>query len=110
MADKKVEKKAYTVNSTKKVITIDDTVKQTKRDEDDIKLYISVGYTIRHKSKERVRIATERATKENLTDAKILEALKGDEDKLKEYKKIKAEGGFFKAKSWYNKNCKAAVK
>ena len=99
------DKKAYTVNPDKKVITIDESVKMSDRDDKDITRYMSVGYTIRYKSKDRVKKATERAQADNLTDKAILEALNGDEKKKAEYIKVKKEGGFFKAKSWYKKNC-----
>lgn len=50
-------------NGTKNIITIDNSVKPTAQDIEDVKLYISCGYEIRHKSAERAEKARERALK-----------------------------------------------
>lgn len=97
--------KYYTVNPNTKKITIDDSVKATKQDEEDIARYMKfAGYTIRHKSKRRAEASANRAT--SLKDADIVKALEGKPE-LEEYKRIKATkgegGGFFAAKTYYLK-------
>lgn len=94
--------KAYKLNSTNKVIIIDDK-NLSAADEQDIQRYVIAGYTIRHKSEKRAKKAKERAEKNNLTDKDILEALKADKEAEKEYKEIKKAKGFFAARSWYLK-------
>ena len=79
--------KAYTINPDKKIITINDAVKPTVADDKDIALYVSAGYIIRHKSEKRAKVATKRA--DNLNDATIKEALKGDQKALETYEAIK---------------------
>ena len=61
------EKKYYKLSErrlkngeTKKVITIDDTVKPTKRDLEDVKVYVYGGYIIAHKSQKRAEAARKR--------------------------------------------------
>ena len=99
-------KKAYIVNPEKKIVIIDDEVKATAAENKDIDRYVAAGYVIRHKSKKRAAKAAERADK--ISDAMILEALKGDKkalDKYVEIKKTKGKGGgFFAAKKWYKEN------
>lgn len=101
------DKKYYTVNAEKRVITIDDAVKGTKTDEKEIQMYIMGGYTIRHKSEKRVLTAKERADKEKdkFSKEKIEETLKKYPDLEKTYLEIKKgrdKGhGYFAAKSWY---------
>lgn len=67
---KKAKKKYFKLSerrlksgATKKIITIDDEVKPTERDLADVKMYVSCGYEIAHKSKERAEKARERAKK-----------------------------------------------
>ena len=100
--------KAYTINPDKKIITINDSVKPTAADDKDIALYVSAGYIIRHKSEKRAKVATKRA--DNLNDATIKEALKGDQKALETYEAIKKQtgkgGGFFAAKKWYKEYIK----
>lgn len=100
--------KAYTINPDKKIITINDAVKPTVADDKDIALYVSAGYIIRHKSEKRAKVATKRA--DNLNDATIKEALKGDQKALETYEAIKKQtgkgGGFFAAKKWYKEYIK----
>ena len=100
--------KAYTINPDKKIITINDAVKPTAADDKDIALYVSAGYIIRHKSEKRAKVATKRA--DNLNDATIKEALKGDQKALETYEAIKKQtgkgGGFFAAKKWYKEYIK----
>ncbi|MBO5949080.1 hypothetical protein J6Q66_09640 [bacterium] len=45
----------------KKIIIIDDTVKPTDIDLADVKMYVSCGYTIQHKSQSRAAAARKRA-------------------------------------------------
>lgn len=96
---------AYKVDAAKKTITIDDSVKATAAEEKDMAMYVAAGYIIKHKSQKRAKQAKERAAKETLTDAAILEALKDDAKGLAKYKEIKegkGEGtGFFAARKWY---------
>lgn len=65
MAEKK---KAYyklsertTKAGVKRIITVDDEVKPTAQDLQDIQLYITCGYTLKHKSKARAEAARKRA-------------------------------------------------
>lgn len=66
-------KKYYTVNATKKVITIDTQVKPTEQDKDTIQMYLGAGYVIRYKSEARAKIARERATKNGFGKKKASE-------------------------------------
>lgn len=85
------------VNYKAKTFTINDAVKPTKQDEEDITRYLQSGYKMRHKSAKR----TEQAKKKALTDEAIKTALKGNADALKEYEDTKKEKGFFVAKALY---------
>ena len=95
--------KAYTLNTDKKIITINDSVKATAADNKDISLYVAAGYIIRHKSEKRAKAASKRA--DSLNDVTIKEALKDDMKALETYEAIKKQGGkgggFFAAKKWY---------
>lgn len=46
--------KYLTVNADKKTLTIDRTVTPTNDELEDVKLYLSTGYVIRHKSEAKV--------------------------------------------------------
>lgn len=96
-------KKHYSVNPERKVITIDDSIKATKQDEKDIALYLSVGYTLRHKSEARAEKAKKRAT--GMTKEAILNELAGDKEGLATFNSFfdsKGTGkGFFAARKWY---------
>lgn len=116
-------KKAYTVNTKKKTITIDDNIELTKIDEKDISMYVNGGYTIRHKSEKRALKATVRVNQNKLNDKIITNVLKEDKkpfvivghefyDKetrtaLEIYDDIKHSNvkpyGYFSAKSFYTK-------
>lgn len=50
-----------TKQGIKKYVIIDDDVKPTAQDEADLRLYITCGYEIKHKSKERAEKARARA-------------------------------------------------
>lgn len=105
MAEKKVP--YYTINSKNKTIIVNDAVKKTEADELDIYRYLSVGYTLRHKSAVRTKNAN------SLTKEQILEALKDNKEAIEKFNSIlndkskdkngKHNGSFFKAKSWYIK-------
>ena len=101
-----MKKAAYRLNTEKKIIIIDDSVKMTAAEDKDIDRYVRVGYTIKHKSASRSKAATARA--DGLKDADIKAALKDDKKALETYeaiKKTKGEGGgFFAAKKWYKEN------
>lgn len=101
------KKAYYKVDVKNKLITIDDEVKPTPSDKNDVEMYVNAGYMIKHKSAKRAKVAKERAKKYNYTDADILKALENDDKGLKKYIEIKkGEGkgtGFFAAKSWYIK-------
>lgn len=63
-------KKYYTVNATRKVITIDTQVKPTEQDKETIQMYLSAGYIIRYKSEARAKMARERALKNGFGNKK----------------------------------------
>lgn len=98
--------KYYNVNHERQTITVDTTVKPTKKEEADVKLFVSNGYKLRVKSQDRAQAMKDKADGLNADD--IRNALKDDKKALdkfnaivkgkdKEYKK-----GFFSAKKWYN--------
>ena len=92
-----VAKKFYTLDEQNKVIIIDKTVTPTDLDFKMVAMYGQMGYT----SHEKI---IRKPNKAQLKDADILKALKGNEEALKEYKRIKeAKGencGFFAARSY----------
>ena len=94
-----------TADAIKKVITIDDSVTPTARDQFLVDTYVKGGYTIRFKSETRTKRAKDRADKEPKI-ADIVETLKPFADlteKFMEIKKGKGKGkGAFAAKSWFN--------
>jgi hypothetical protein len=92
----------YKVNTEKKIITIDDAVKANVADKEDIALYVSAGYVIKHKSKKRAKAAANRAN--GLKDADILAALKGNQEATDKYKELKHEKGYFTARKFYLDN------
>ena len=104
----------YYVNpdTKKKVLTIDDSVKPTARDQFLLDNYLKAGYTIRFKSEKRAEKAKERADKQK-SIAEIEEILKPFPDlaeKFADIKKGKGKGkGAFAAKSWFNKEGKEEV-
>ena len=55
--------KYLTVNAERKTLTIDRTVKPTADELEDITLYLSAGYTIRHKSVKNIQRGKELAKK-----------------------------------------------
>ena len=59
----KLSKRETQKSGTKYYIIIDDSVKPTQQDKEDIKMYIECGYTIQHKSQSRAAAARERAKK-----------------------------------------------
>lgn len=59
----KVSSRKLKNNGIKYYVIIDDTVKPTTQELEDIKMYLQSGYTIKHKSKERAEKAKERAAK-----------------------------------------------
>ena len=56
-----MKKQAYKINKEKKTIIIDDQVKQTERDKQDIQMYVSAGYEIKHKSIAKSKQALKRS-------------------------------------------------
>ena len=63
MAEKKYFKLSERIlknGGTKKIITIDDSVKPSKTDLEDVKMYVSAGYIIAHKSQKRAEAARKR--------------------------------------------------
>ena len=92
------------VDTEKKVLTIDDSIKPTSRDQFLIDTYVKAGYSMRFKSEARTKRAKERADKEPKI-AEIEEILKPFEDlteKFMEIKKGKGKGkGAFAAKAWF---------
>ena len=93
------KKTAYKVNTEKKWIIIDDSVKQTKADQQDIALYLGAGYMIKHKSAAKSDQASGRAKTD--TDASIKKALAGDAEARAAYEQLKSEKGFFSARKFY---------
>ena len=57
------DKETKEIKKISNYIIIDDSVKPTPKDIEDIKLYIQCGYTIHHKSAKRAAAARERAKK-----------------------------------------------
>lgn len=100
------------VDTDKKVLTIDDSLKPNKRDQFLIDNYLRVGYTIRFKSKERAKKAAERA-KQKASIEEIKAAVEPYEDLKKKFEDIKGGKGkghgVFAAKSWYEKEAKAEI-
>ena len=94
------------VDTEKKVLTIDDSIKPTSRDQFLIDTYVKAGYSMRFKSEARTKRAKERADKEPKI-AEIEEKLRPFEDlleKFEEIKKGKGQGkGAFAAKSWFKR-------
>lgn len=95
-----------TPDTDKKVLTIDDSVKPTSRDQFLIDNYLKAGYTLRFKSEARAKKAAERQ-KDNFTIEEIEKLLEDKPDLKGEFeaiKKGKDKGhGAFAAKSWFNK-------
>lgn len=115
MADKKKEKKYYTIDQEKHIVTVDTTVKPGKGDEEAVFLYVKMGYSMRIKSQDRAEIMKKKA--DGLDAKKIKDALKDDKEALKKFEDIihgKKTGvtnedgktGFFAAKKWYKKEYK----
>ena len=95
------KKKAYVVNHTKKIITIDDTVNQTIADKEDILYYAQAGYIKKHKSQVRARQAKQRAIDNGiLTAQQIRDALANDQDALAMFEE-KCKNGFFSGVKFY---------
>ncbi len=94
-----MKKKAYTLNTDKKIITIDDTVKKTTADEQDILFYANAGYIIKHKSKARQKAAISRSDATTLDQ--IITAMSGDKVALAKIDQIKADKGFFGVQKYY---------
>ena len=100
------KKKAYRIDKEKMLIIIDDEVKLTEQDKEDIKFYVSCGYEIKHKSAKKAKKAKENADKKKKYTKEYIEGqLKGQD--LKDFiaiKNGKGKGlGWFAAQSWYIK-------
>ena len=91
--------KAYKLDKDKKIITIDDAVRQTPEDKEDIKLYVLSGYEIRHKSKAKSKQALKRA--DTITAEDIRKVLSADKEALKEFNRLISDKGFFSARKFY---------
>ena len=91
--------KAYKLDKDKKIIIIDDAIRQTPEDKEDIKLYVMSGYEIRHKSKAKSRQATKRA--DTITAEDIKKSLSADKDALKEFERLVSNKGFFSGRKFY---------
>jgi hypothetical protein len=59
----KISIRNYEKSGTKYYIIVDDNVKPTPKDLEDIKLYLQCGYILTHKSQSRAAAARERAAK-----------------------------------------------
>ena len=99
------DKKYYSVNTEKKVITIDNSVIPTKEDEREIQMYINGGYKLRRKSEKRAEKAKERSVKDGMDKATIDATLEKYPDYKKVFDEIKSGRGkgkgYFAAKKWY---------
>lgn len=94
------KKKHYSVNTQTKVLIIDDSVKATKEDKEDIKLYLSAGYKLRHKVTRK--ISEELKQKNSIKAEDIKKAMEGtDPEAYKQYQKIVSEHNFFSGKKYY---------
>lgn len=93
-----MSKKAYyrltsreTKNGLKNYVYIDDSVTPTAQDKEDIKLYISCGYVLKHKSAKKSAIAKERAKKTGFGQPKAKETETETETKETETKETENE-------------------
>lgn len=91
---------AYKINRDRKTITINDSVKQTAADKQDIMLYVAAGYEIRHKNMEKAKEAAKKA--DTITADKIRKLLDGDKEALEEFNRLNKVSGFFTARKFYN--------
>ena len=103
------EKKYYTIDQKKHVVTVDTTVKPAKGDEEAVALYVKMGYNMRMKSQARAEQMAAKAAEHPLDKATIMETIKGDKEAVKVFNAImKGEDanhkkGFFASKAWYLK-------
>lgn len=84
------EQKAYRVDTSKKVITIDDSVKPNAKEKKDIQMYLEAGYKLRHKSVLKSNQAKERA-KSQITNEAIIKELAKDEASATKYLELVKE-------------------
>lgn len=94
--------KAYTLTTSKsgeRFIVIDDSVKRTPAESEEIQMYVVAGYVIRHKSKARSEAAKGRS--DNITADQIRQELANDKPALQEFERIVKASGFFSAKKFY---------
>ena len=94
-----MKKQAYKINKEKKTIIIDDQVKQTERDKQDIQMYVSAGYEIKHKSIVKSKQALKRS--DSITADEIRKKLSADKEALKEFERLLRESGYFSARKYY---------
>jgi len=103
------EKKFMTVDTEKKVITLDMTITPTAFENTMLEKYMLLGFKVREKSAKRVAKMKEQAAGMPTNDD-IKEALKDRPEDLKKYEDIKKKDGkqnykgkkgFFAARSWY---------
>lgn len=73
------------VNYKAKTFTINDAVKASEQDKEDIVTYLQAGFKMRHKSAKR----TEQAKNKAVSDKEIKEALKNNKEALVKYEEIK---------------------
>ena len=103
------DKKYFTIDQKKHVVTVDTTVKPAKGDEEAVALYVKMGYDMRMKSQKRAAKMAAKAAESNIKKADIEAAIKGDKEAVKVFNAImKGEDanhkkGFFAAKAWYLK-------
>lgn len=100
-----MKKNYYTVDHTRKTLTVDDRYQMSWRDQIDLDFYAKAGYRIHHKNARKSRFNIEKADRTRKRD--ILAVMKTDPVALEEFEKIQKENGFFAAKKYYRDWLKA---
>jgi hypothetical protein len=75
------KKPYYKVNIDNKTIVVDDNVKATATEKQDVIMYMTAGYKLRHKSEKRAQIAADRVKKNGGKVGKKKEETKAEETK-----------------------------
>lgn len=104
------DKKYFTLNQTKKTITVDTTITPAAGDEEAVALYVKMGYALVIKSQKRAKQMRDKADKRSKEDFE--ELLKDNPEGLKTFKDIcdgkqtndKGCSGLWAAKRWYRIN------
>lgn len=72
LSERQLKKNGIPVG-VRKYIIVDDSVTPTEQDKQDVKLYMEIGYVLKHKSQERAEKARERAEKTGFGKKKKVE-------------------------------------